>query len=98
VPARTDHDRRDAQSAARATVAMHMGPYIRRMTERAYALIEKEASENDGTEPIDWIASGQAAAYRALTEQGVRLHDRALEAVRVAIAASPDPDGDAAHA
>lgn len=94
MPARTDHDRRDAQSAARATVSMQMGPYIRRMVERAYAIIEKEASENDGADPVDWVAVGQDAAYRALTEQGVRIPDRALAAVRAAIEAGPDPESD----
>ncbi len=70
---------------------MQMGPYIRRMVERAYAIIEKEASENDGTDPIDWIASGQDAAYRALAEQGVRIPDRALEGIRAALEAGDAP-------
>ena len=76
---------------------MQMGPYIRRMTERAYAIIEKEATDN-GSEPKDWVAAGQDAAYRALAEQGVRIPDRALEVVRLALEAGADPEGDEANA
>lgn len=70
MPARTDHDRRDAQHAARATIAIAMGRYIRRLTEAAYAHIEEVATSDLGDD-IDWSAVGAASANRALTAYGV---------------------------
>lgn len=69
MPARTDHDRRDAQHAARATIAIALGRYIRRITEQAYAHIEEEATR-DSIEPRDWSAVGIAAANQSLAAHG----------------------------
>jgi hypothetical protein len=88
LPARTDHDRRDAQHAARATIAIAMGRYVRRITEEAYAHIEQaatEATEDD----IDWSHVGAASAYRALAHYGVA--GTATAAVDAADVAELDP-------
>ena len=71
MPARTDHDRRDAQHAVRATLAVEIGRYVRRITEEAYAHIEQEATEHDGDRPVDWTAVGITAAHRALSSYGI---------------------------
>lgn len=86
MPARTDHDRRDAQHAARATIAIAMGRYIRRVTEEAYAKIEQEAAEYDGSEPVNWSAVGAAAANQSLASYGAGSSlERAIEAEHVAL-------------
>lgn len=88
MPARTDHDRRDAQHSARVAVAEALGRYVRRITEEAYAEIEKEAADYDGAAPVDWSAVGRAAAHRALTSYGVTVApERALEAPSAALEA-----------
>ena len=69
MPARTDHDRRDAQHAARATIAIALGRYIRRITEQAYAHIEEEATRDSDGER-DWSAIGTACADQALASFG----------------------------
>lgn len=97
MPARTDHDRRDAQHAARATIAIAMGRYIRRVTEEAYAHIEQEATEYDGSDALDWSAVGAAAANRALSSYGVTQAERAIEGT-AALDAGDDPADFAAHA
>ena len=71
MPARTDHDRRDAQHSARVAVAEAFGRYIRRVTEEAYAHIEEAAATYDGTDDIDWSQVGRTSAHRALTAYGV---------------------------
>ena len=91
MPSRTDHDRRDAQDAAYATIVLHMRPYIRRMTEEARAHIEQEAAEYDGSDPVDWTAVGEAAAYSALTKQGVILPQRKLDAIQATLKAGGAP-------
>lgn len=78
MPARTDHDRRDAQHSARVAVAEAFGRYIRRVTEEAYAHVEEAAAAYDGTQDVDWSAIGRAAAHRALTAYGVTVPERAL--------------------
>lgn len=80
MAARTDHDRRDAQHAARATIAITMGRYIRRVTEEAYAHIEERATRDDGKQTIDWSAVGAAAADRAIGSYlGAANPDRAID-------------------
>lgn len=89
MPARTDHDRRDAQHAVRATVAIEIGRYVRRIVEEAYAVIEQEAAdyEHDGRD-IDWSAVGIAAAHRALSSYGIVVGPtRAIDAVAVEVGA-----------
>ena len=71
MPARTDHDRRDAQHAARATIAVAISRYIRRATEEAYAHIEERATSHDGISELDWSEVGRAAANQALASYGV---------------------------
>lgn len=85
MPARTDHDRRDAQSAARNEIATYVQAYIRRLTSRAYAVIEEEATGNDSGDPVDWITAGKAAAYLALDEYGVAIPDHARSLIREAL-------------
>ena len=75
MPARTDHDRRDAQHAARATIAIALGRYIRRITEQAYAHIEEEATR-DSIGDVDWSEVGTSAAHRALAAFGAGAGDR----------------------
>lgn len=70
MAARTDHDRRDAQHAARATIAIAVSRYIRRMTEEAYAHIEEEATRHDGITELDWSKVGTGAAHQALGSYG----------------------------
>ena len=95
MPARTDHDRRDAQHAARATIAVAMGRYVRRLTEAAYAHVEEVAtSEHDGE--IDWSAVGAAAANRALAAYGVTQVNAAVDVP--ALEAGDDPGDYTAHA
>lgn len=85
MPARTDHDRRDAQHAVRATLAVEIGRYVRRITEEAYAHIEQEATEHDGDRPVDWTAVGIAAAHRALGSYGIVVGpQRAIDAEHTA--------------
>lgn len=80
MPARTDHDRRDAQHAVRATVSMELGRYVRRIVEEAYAHIEQEATEHDDRD-VDWSAVGIAAAHRALASYGITVGpSRAIDA------------------
>lgn len=90
MPARTDHDRRDAQHAARATIAIHVSRYIRRMTEMAYAHIEEEATRDDLGD-TDWTEVGTAAAYRALGSYGVAAPVAAIEPDAPALEAGPAP-------
>jgi hypothetical protein len=81
LASRTDHDRRDAQHAARATIAIELARYVRRVTEAAYAHIEEEAASYDGSAAVDFTATGIAAAHRALTEYGIFIGPaRAIEA------------------
>lgn len=70
MAARTDHDRRDAQQAARSTVAIYISRYVRRVTEEAYAHIEEVNANHDG-EARDWSAVGVDAAHRALSSHGI---------------------------
>lgn len=86
MPARTDHDRRDAQHAARATITIAIGRYVRRMTEEAYAHIEEEATRHDGISELDWSEVGTAAAHSALASYGVSFGPHR------AIDADSDPD------
>jgi hypothetical protein len=80
VPARTDHDRRDAQHAVRATVAIEISRYVRRIVEEAYAHVEQEATEHDGRD-VDWSAVGIASAHRALASYGITVGpSRAIDA------------------
>lgn len=71
MASRTDHDRRDAQHAARSTIAIAISRYIRRMTEEAYAHIEEKATSHDGISELDWSEVGRAAAHKALGSYGV---------------------------
>ena len=89
MPARTDHDRRDAQHSARVAVAEAFGRYIRRVTEEAYAHIEEAAASYDGTDDIDWSQVGRTSAHRALTAYGVTVApERAITGQAVEIAAA----------
>lgn len=99
MPARTDHDRRDAQHAARATIAVAMGRYIRRLTEQAYAHIEEEATR-DSIGDIDWSSVGASAAHRALSAYGVTVAapERALDGVAQALEPGDDSSDYAAVA
>ena len=89
MPARTDHDRRDAQHAARARIAVAMGRYVRRLTEEAYAHIELEATNHDGDGYIDWSKVGTDSADRALGAYGILDPAPALEAEHAAITVGP---------
>lgn len=93
MPARTDHDRRDAQHASRAEIAVTYARYIRRSTEEAYAYIEEEAARYDGTTPIDWSAVGKAAAHRALRSYGIVTGPEHVIDARPSIEAVPAADG-----
>ena len=84
--------------AARNTVSTHIRPYITRMVEEAYAHIEQEAAEYDGSEPVDWISVGEAAAYRALTSYGVSLPAHKVNAISQALKAGGAPALNQAHA
>ncbi len=98
MPARTDHDRRDAQHAARATVAIAMGRYIRRITHEAYTEIE-EVATRDHIGDVDWSAVGTAAANRALTSYGViEAPAGAIDGSAVALEPGGDPEDDEADA
>lgn len=88
MPARTDQNRRDAQSAARHEIAVYMQAYIQRFVSRAYALIEEEATSNDSGDPVDYITVGKAAAYLALREQGVVLPDYTAAVIADALPSS----------
>lgn len=91
MPARTDHDRRDAQHAARGVIAIAMGRYIRRIQEEAYAHIEQAATEEH--DDIDWSEVGAAAANRALRSYGVAAPGALVDAVPVAeLGAGADED------
>lgn len=91
MPARTDHDRRDAQHAARATISIAINRYVRRITEEAYAHIEERAaSDIDGE--IDWSDEGRMAATRALASYGVIRPDPAIDGdAQAALDAGADP-------
>lgn len=96
MPARTDHDRRDAQHAVRASIAIELGRYVRRITEEAYTYIEQEATEHDHDgEVVDWSAVGIAAAHRALASYGITVGpSRAIDSASVAeleAGSQPDP-------
>lgn len=93
MPARTDHDRRDAQHAARATIAVAVSRYIRRMTEEAYAHIEEEATRHDGITELDWSKVGTGAAHQALGSYGFTAGpERALDGdANPALEAGADP-------
>ena len=97
MAARTDHDRRDAQHAARATIAIAMGRYIRRLTEAAYAHIEEVATSEPAGE-IDWSSVGTVAANRALAFYGVTTASAAIDHEHRSLAAGDDPGDYTPHA
>lgn len=93
MAARTDHDRRDAQHAARATIAIAIGRYIRRLTEEAYAHIEERATSHDGITALDWSHVGATAAHQALSSYGITVAQRAVDGdVVPALDSGDDPD------
>ena len=64
-----DHDRQDAHHAIRLELAKQFGRYMRRARQRAYAIIEEEATNHDGTDRvIDWSSLGSAAANQAIAD------------------------------
>ena len=98
MAARTDHDRRDAQHAARCTIAVAVGRYIRRMTEEAYAHIEEEATRHDGITELDWSEVGTAAAHRALGSYGVGTAPQQAIDAAAALEPAADPENTPADA
>lgn len=93
MPARTDHERRDAQSRVRHEIAVKLERYKRRLLEEAYAHIEEEAAKHDGITFRDWDEVGKAAADRALSSWGFGADPQpAIDAdAAVAIEAGADP-------
>lgn len=92
MPARTDHERRDAQHAATATVMIYLGKYRRRLIEEAYAHIEEVTTRHDGIGSVDWTEVGKAGAYRALANYGIDVApEGAIEGVAPALEAGADP-------
>lgn len=66
MAALSDHDRRDAEHAARAEVAILVQKYVRRMTEIAKAYIKEELDDAARAgRSVDGTALGRAAANRA---------------------------------
>ena len=66
MAALSDHDRRDAEHAARAEIAVLVQKYVRRMTEITKAYIKEELDEAARLgRPVDGTALGRAAAARA---------------------------------
>lgn len=100
MPARTDHDRRDAQHWVRLTVSGTMGQFIRRVTADAYNKVEEVQAKYDGTEPIDWAKVGQEKALEALADWGIIASpERAIDADHVeAIEANTDTTGETPNA
>jgi hypothetical protein len=64
----SDHDRRDAEHALRAEIALLVGPYIRRILEQGKAIIQTDLESLTGEEDVDGTAIGRAAAARAAAE------------------------------
>lgn len=92
MAARTDHDRRDAQHAARATISVAIQRFVRRITEEAYAHIEERAT-SDGIGEVDWSDEGRVAANSALSSWGVIEPSRAIDHdEQAALEAPADPD------
>lgn len=91
-----DHDRQDAHHAIRIELSGRMGQYMRRLREEAYAIVNKEAAEYDGDEPIDWFARGRMAANEALANWGIGYPSASLDPAppAAAIDAPADPDDD----
>jgi len=79
MPARTDHDRRDAQHAARSKIAVYVARYTRRLIEEAYAHIEERNTNHDGIEEINWTEAGFLAADQAAASWGVIEPQAAIE-------------------
>lgn len=91
MPSRTDHDRRDAQHACRATIAIEIGRYLRRVTEAGYAHIEETVTALEGDEHVDHTALGIAAAHRALASYGIYVGpDRTIAATPALDAATAE--------
>lgn len=66
MAALSDHDRRDAEHAARAEVAILVQKYVRRMTELTKAYIKEDLDEAARhSRSVDGTALGRAAAARA---------------------------------
>jgi len=63
MSALSDHDRRDAEDAARAEVRLSINKYIRRMAETSKTIIKEalDAASQSG-EAVDGTAIGRAAA------------------------------------
>jgi hypothetical protein len=69
MAALSDHDRRDAEHAARAEMAIVVQKYVRRVNEAAKAYIKEaldEAARGEGT--IDGTSVGRSAATRAIAD------------------------------
>ena len=66
MAALSDHDRRDAEHASRAEIAILLQKYARRLTEEAKVYIKEEldAAAREGRS-IDGTALGRAAAAHA---------------------------------
>ena len=69
MAALSDHDRRDAEHAARAEMAILVQKYVRRINEAAKGFI-KEALDEAAREgvAVDGTALGRSAASRAIAE------------------------------
>ena len=69
MAALSDHDRRDAEHAARAEMAILIQKYVRRVNEAAKAYIKEaldDAARNGDT--VDGTAIGRGAAGRAIAD------------------------------
>lgn len=65
-----DHDRRDAEHAARSIISIHIGRYVRRLIEDSKATIaERGKGDTDGE--IDWTVVGVEAAEESLRSYGI---------------------------
>ncbi len=69
MSALSDHDRRDAEDAARAEIRISVNKYIRRMTETTKTNIKEALDEASRSgEAVDGTALGRSAALRAANE------------------------------
>ncbi len=77
---KTDHDKRDAEHAARTTIQIAVQRYVRRLNDDAYTYIAQEALDHDGDEHIDWSEIGKGAATRALSSFGFTAPQEIIDA------------------
>lgn len=99
MSAHSDHDRRDAEHAARSDIRVVIARYTRRLDELAKANIKAELERYDAGTVADWTEIGRDAAARAIASYISTNPQAAIDNEdRTAIEAGSDPSFDETNA